>query len=285
MEFEAPKFVHLLTQVLMYPLKTEAVNYRAFDRSRVQNVIDVTTTEPTLRPGKDAAIRRDPLNKDDERYKSQSLKAEDRIRELILSGELAAGSDHLETELAERLGMSRTPVREATLMLEAQGLLEVRPRKGVRILSLSADDMREIYEILTELECLAAALIAAAGYSTEQLATLKHYVEEMELSVLALDLERWAKADHAFHDELVRLSGNSRIVSVVGMFNNQVRRAQSMTLHIRPLPHRSNKDHRALYEAISEGNVEKARQIHWLHRREALELLTGLLERHQLRRL
>lgn len=56
--------------------------------------------------------------------------------------------------------MSRTPVREATLLLEAQGLLEVRPRKGVRILSLYADDMHEIYQVLTELESLAAFLAA-----------------------------------------------------------------------------------------------------------------------------
>ena len=69
--------------------------------------------------------------------------------------------------------MSRTPVREATLILESQGLLEVRPRKGVRISALSADDMREIYEVLTELESLAASLAAEAHYSEEQLAKLE----------------------------------------------------------------------------------------------------------------
>ena len=72
------------------------------------------------------------------------------LRKMILSGELAAGTDHLESELAETLGMSRTPIREAALMLESKGLLEMRPRKGVRILPVSSDDMRESYDILTE---------------------------------------------------------------------------------------------------------------------------------------
>jgi len=221
------------------------------------------------------------VNKDDERYQSQSLKAEKHIRELIFSGDLSAGSDHLETELAKRLGMSRTPVREATLVLEAQGLLEVRPRKGVRIHTLSAVDMREIYEILTELESLAAALTAAQGYSEQQLSKLASSIEEMQTSLTEDNRERWASADEKFHKELVRLSGNKRIASVVDMFNNQVYRARAMTLHTRPPPHKSNKDHKALYKAILEGNVEKARQLHWQHRREALELLTNLLARHQ----
>jgi len=160
------------------------------------------------------------VNKDDERYKSQSLRAEKHIRELIFSGELSAGSDHLETELAERLGMSRTPVREATLVLETQGLLEVRPRKGVRIHTLSADDMREIYEILTELESLAAALAAAQGYSEQQLSILSNSIEEMQTSLMEDDRDSWACADEKFHKELVRLSGNQRIATVVDMFNN-----------------------------------------------------------------
>jgi len=78
------------------------------------------------------------------------------IRQLIFSGDLVADSNHLETELATRLGMSRTPVREATLMLQAQGLLEVQPRKGIKIKSISVQDMADIYEMLTALECLAA---------------------------------------------------------------------------------------------------------------------------------
>ena len=150
--------------------------------------------------------------------KSQSIRAVDAIRALIFAGELPPGSDHLESELAEKLGMSRTPVREATLVLESQGLLEVRPRKGVRISALSADDMREIYEVLTELESLAASLAADAHYSEQELSRLKSATLEMEASVADNDREGWARADAAFHDELVRLGGNKRIQTIVFQF-------------------------------------------------------------------
>ncbi len=218
------------------------------------------------------------------KVKSQSIKAVEGIRDLIFSGELPAGSDHLETELAERLGMSRTPVREATLVLEAQGLLEVRPRRGVRVTALTATDMHEIYEVLTELESLAAFRAAEAGYSKEELSGLADSIKEMEASLKDNDRERWARADAAFHDELVRLGGNGRIIAIVSNFNDQVRRARAITLHLRPMPTKSNKDHRALYEAILRGDAEPARKLHWRHRTEARELLTELLEKNGLRR-
>lgn len=221
---------------------------------------------------------------DDTKAKSQSLRAVDDIRSLIFSGELSAGSDHLESELAERLGMSRTPVREATLILESQNLLEVRPRRGVRILALSADDMREIYEVLTELESLAASLAADAHYSEAELSKLRSAIDEMEASVKAGDRESWAQGDADFHDELVRLGGNKRIETIVSNFNDQVRRARAMTLRMRPMPNKSNEDHRNLYEAIARGDAKSARQIHWAHRSEAKDMLIELLNQHGLRR-
>ncbi len=220
----------------------------------------------------------------DEQFKSNTRRAVHDLRELIFSGELAAGTDHLESELAERLNMSRTPVREATLMLEAQGLLEVRPRKGVRILALSADDMDEIYEVLTELESLAAALAADAQYCKKDLNILAQSIDDMEVAVTNEDRVAWAKADADFHYELVRLSKNSRIMAIVSNFNDQVRRARMTTLHIRPLPQKSNEEHRALYDAIVSGDSKAAREIHWNHRTSARKMLTELLDRHGLKR-
>ena len=182
--------------------------------------------------------------------KTITTQAMEKIRQLIFDGELAAGSDHLESELAERLGMSRTPVREATLMLAQQGLLEVRPRKGVRIVTLSLRDMVEIYSVLTELESLAAEEAAGRGYGDEELVQLEEAIDAMEQALANEDREAWALADEAFHTELVRLGGNSRIQSIVSMMANQVRRARAMTLYIRPLPLKSNEDHRAVFDAI-----------------------------------
>ena len=181
--------------------------------------------------------------------------------------------------------MSRTPVREAALTLENQGLLEMRPRKGVRILPVSPEDMLEIYDVLTELESLAARRAAEKAYPDRELAALARAIENMDQALDREDLEGWAAADDAFHAELVRLGGNSRVKSIVAMLSDQVRRARSVTLYMRPLPIKSNHDHRLVYDAIRDGKPDAAAEIHRTHRRAAKELIASLLEKHKLHRI
>ncbi len=218
-----------------------------------------------------------------EKALSNSQRAIKELRTRIFSGELAAGSDHLESELAELLGMSRTPVREAVLTLEGQGLLEMRQRKGVRILPLSPDDMAEIYDVLTALESHAAERAASIGYNEADLRQLAAAIDAMDKAIAEADLDAWAKADDTFHDELVRLGGNSRIISIVGMMGDQVRRARMTTLFMRPLPTKSNEDHRLVYQAIRDGNATAARDGHRQHRQHAKDMLVDLLQKHRLR--
>ncbi|WP_299988560.1 GntR family transcriptional regulator [uncultured Ruegeria sp.] len=213
---------------------------------------------------------------------SSTQRAVKELRRMIVSGELAAGTDHLESELAQKLGMSRTPVREAALMLASRGLLEMRPRKGVRILPVSSEDMREIYDILTELESLAAQRAAEAGYSEQDLKVLAQSIAHMDQAIETENLEAWAEADELFHQELVRLGKNHRIEAIVAMMSDQVRRARATTLFIRPLPVQSNEDHRAVLQAIQEGMANEARERHRQHRLQAKEVLCGILEKHRL---
>lgn len=212
---------------------------------------------------------------------SNTHRAVNELRGLIFSGELGAGTDHLESELADRLGMSRTPIREAALILEAQGLVEMRPRKGLRVLTLSPADMREVYDVLTELESLSAANAARMGYSDADLAKLNAAINEMDDALAREDLEAWASADDLFHAELVRLGQNSRVQAIAGMMVDQVRRARAMTLQIRPPPLQSNEDHRGVLEAIRSGDSDSARQIHYAHRTHAKEILLGILEKYR----
>ncbi len=214
---------------------------------------------------------------------SSSQRAIHELRQKVFSGELAAGSDHLESELADLLEMSRTPVREAVLTLESQGLLEMRPRKGVRILPLSPDDMSEIYDVLTELESHAAERAAQSRYDERELANLAKAIDEMDRALAIPDLDAWAEADDRFHKELVRLGGNSRIKSIVNMMSDQVRRARMTTLFMRPLPTKSNEDHRAVYQAIRDGDADTARISHRQHRQHAKDILVDLLNKHRLR--
>jgi DNA-binding GntR family transcriptional regulator len=214
--------------------------------------------------------------------KSNTALAVEQLRNLIFAGELPAGSDHLESELALRLGMSRTPVREAALTLEAQGLVEVRARKGIRVLPISIADMTEIYDVLTVLESMAAAQAAAKGYDAKSLEALERTIIEMENALAAEDRHTWADADDRFHTELVRLGGNSRVMSIVALMADQVRRVRSVTLYLRPLPVKSNKDHRGLLEAIRRGDSAAAQNIHKAHRIASKEVLIQLLTQNHL---
>nr|WP_302478078.1 FCD domain-containing protein [Ruegeria atlantica] len=142
--------------------------------------------------------------------------------------------------------------------------------------------MREIYDILTELESLAAQRAAEASYSEDELAVLAGSIAKMDQAIEAEDLEAWAEADELFHQELVRLGGNKRVEAIVAMMSDQVSRARATTLFIRPLPVKSNEDHRVVFQAISEGQPDIARERHREHRLQAMAMLCGILEKHRL---
>ena len=186
----------------------------------------------------------------------------------------------LESEAAERLGMSRTPVREAMIRLEQEGIVELRSRHGMRVLPLSAADMQEVYEVLTALESTAAAIVASRGLSDDELRRLRDAVDEMERALAKDDLLRWSKADETFHFLLVELSGNSRIRNFVGQVWEQSNRARLLTLKLRPKPVGSNKDHAALVDAIARRDPDAARKIHEEHRKRAGKMLIALLAEH-----
>ncbi|MCU0789573.1 MAG: GntR family transcriptional regulator [Nitratireductor sp.] len=211
---------------------------------------------------------------------SQTQRAIQQLREMIISNKLLPGSNHLEAELAEFLGMSRTPVREAAVVLEGQGLVEVKPRRGIRILPISPADLEEVYAILTELESLSAWQIARQGIAREDLDVLRDCIEEMEDALETGDRMRWANADDMFHRKLASLSGNRRLESIVATYSDQVHRARMLTLHIRPAPHSSNADHRALVAAIEAGEADKAREIHRRHRTAGKEQMISLIASH-----
>lgn len=209
-------------------------------------------------------------------------RATDALRTLIFSGELPPGSDHLEAELAERLGLSRTPVREALTKLEGQGLVSIRPRRGARIVGLSPEDMDDIYVVLTALEAAAAGRAAERNLSEDELAPLQKAIDAMDDALERQDLVAWAAADDAFHGALVAASGNARIEEAAQLYADQVRRARMITLRLRPFPTRSNNDHRAVLAAIKAGDPRAASGLHERHRNGARLLLTDLLKAHQL---
>jgi DNA-binding GntR family transcriptional regulator len=204
------------------------------------------------------------------------------IKERILSNALAPGYQALEAEVADDLCMSRTPVREALIRLEAEGLVELKPRHGMRVLPVSPDDMREIYQILTALETAAVGLIAGQHQRADALADLREACDRMDRCLAEDDLDGWADADEAFHGALVTHCGNRRLADVCLTFREQTHRARLITLRLRPKPYASAADHRALLAAIERGDVSAARDLHLRHRTWGSELMVDTLVRYNL---
>jgi len=199
------------------------------------------------------------------------------IREGVLDARFAPGAYMLEKELADLLEMSRTPVREALVRLANEGMVEIRPRHGMRVLPISADDMAEIYTILTALESEVAAEVAARGLPAAELAALKASLAAMTAALDDDDLPAWTVADEAFHRRLVENSGNRRIRAVIQQFWDQAHRVRMLTLRIRPKPTASNADHEALVAAIEVGDADRARELHREHRLRNGAMLVALL--------
>jgi DNA-binding GntR family transcriptional regulator len=202
-----------------------------------------------------------------------------RIKAMIMDNAMPAHSQWLEAELALELGMSRTPVREAMLRLAQDGLVAVTPRHGMRVLPLSAADMRDIYDVLESLEPKAAELLARRRVAPEVLAPLHAACDAMAAAIGTGDRQAWAAADEAFHRNLLELCGNHRLAAMVMQVWDQSHRARMVTLNLRPLPEASTAEHRAMLVAIAAGDGDSARELFRLHRRRGGAELIALIER------
>jgi len=199
------------------------------------------------------------------------------LRTEIRLNRMPPGYQAPEPELALRLGVSRTTVREALIRLESEGLVELIPRRGARVLPLRAEDMREIYDILMTMEPDVAARLAARKPSDQELQPIKDAALRMEDALVREDLDDWAAADDQFHLSIFDLYGNRRLRSFVNSLNDQVHRARMITLRLRDLPTSSNEEHRDILKHIRTGDVEAARQAFLTHRERAAEELLNIL--------
>jgi len=197
----------------------------------------------------------------------------ERIRKKVLDSELAPGAQILEQELAVMLGVSRTPVREAVIRLQNEGLVEIIPRHGVRIVSMSISDMREIYDVLISLEPRAAELLATRGLSSDELRLLEEPCRKMTDALGRDEMEGWALADEEFHLNVVRLSGNRRLADIVLNCWDQVHRARYFTLRLRqhPQPSKSIEEHYEIIDAIRRGDAKAASESYRCHRERGLK--------------
>jgi DNA-binding GntR family transcriptional regulator len=156
------------------------------------------------------------------------------------------------------------------------------PRRGVRVVPLSPDDMRQIYQILTVLEPEAAASVAKSGLGNDQKRQLESATTEMVKALAKLDLDAWAEADDRFHRTLLGYCGNKRLIAYVNTLFDQAHRARMVTLRLREIPRKSTSEHRAILNAILSGNAVKTRDLFRAHRERAADELMRILENTRL---
>lgn len=205
-----------------------------------------------------------------------------RIKKEIMENRMPPGFQAFEQDLANMLKMSRTPVREALIRLQNEGLIELRPRRGMRVLPIRPEDLREIYEVLNAIECEAVTIIANRKPTLEEIAPLDSAASAMEKAMEDDDLDAWAAANKRFHRSLLSLCKNKRLLNIGLTFMDQEHRLTWVTLLLRKKPVQSTKEHRDHVNALLEGDAVKARTIYRQHRESALEELMEIINRFNL---
>jgi DNA-binding GntR family transcriptional regulator len=175
------------------------------------------------------------------------------IRQLITTGELAAGEVLREDDLAARLGMSRTPLREAIARLETEGLVVSRPHRSAVVFKPSADDLREIYEMRIALESLAARL-ATERAGPDDVAELQRLWEELDETPPG---RGWVRRNRAFHLRLYRVSGRDRLLRMIENLRDQSEPYVRMFV-VFGHGSEAQEDHRRLIDAVRAGDSDKA---------------------------
>lgn len=205
-----------------------------------------------------------------------------KLKNNILSNEYPPGYQALEPELAKTLGVSRTPVREALIRLEAEKLIELIPRRGMRVLPLVPADILEISQILTALEVMAVELLGKKKPGVDMLQPMADAVDEMDRAIEVDDLDAWSDAEEKFHRLLLTLSGNKRLAMLAATVRAQAFRARKITLKLRPKSSLIAISPRDVFEALRVGDWQKAKDMHYAHRIKVSETLIEVLDQYQL---
>jgi DNA-binding GntR family transcriptional regulator len=199
------------------------------------------------------------------------------LRRRIIESELTPGSHLLEQELGLMLGFSRTPIREAALRLQGEGLVQIVPRHGIRIVPTSISDIKHIYQVLISLESTAAGLVAARD--DVDLTPLVTACENMSAAFERGDMLTWAAEDEVFHETLVALSGNARLARVVMNCRDQVHRVRRFTQMVKPHPQplKSIQEHYGIVDAMRQRDAAKAIELYQAHRERGWRDQTNVL--------
>ncbi|AUS98465.1 GntR family transcriptional regulator [Clostridium thermosuccinogenes] len=181
----------------------------------------------------------------------------DTLREAIIMGELKPGERLMEVQLAEKMGVSRTPVREAIRKLELEGFVTMVPRRGVQVADLSMKDIIDVLEIRASLDSLATSL-AAERITNDELKDLKHVNNQFTNYVEKENLQNSIKKDVEFHELIYRCSRNEKLLQITNNLREQVHRFR--VIYMKDLSAHKGlvAEHCEILEAIEARDPERA---------------------------
>lgn len=171
------------------------------------------------------------------------------LRQAILTGELKPGERLMEIHLANRLGVSRTPIREAIRKLELEGLVTMIPRRGAEVAQITEKSLNDVLEVRRAMDALCVEL-ACDRITDEELESLRQACDGFEAAVRTKDAKKIAQADVALHDIIVRATGNQRLIQLVNNLSEQMYRYRFEYIKDFSQHETLIEEHRIIYQSI-----------------------------------
>lgn len=178
------------------------------------------------------------------------------LREAILKGDLKPGERLMELQLADKLGVSRTPIREAIRMLQQEGLAVTIPRRGAEVAKMTEKDMEDVLQVRDALDELAAS-IACEQITAEELEELKRTMREFEESTKTGDVKRIAEVDVKFHDIIYKATRNPKLENILNNLREQMYRYRVEYLKDERSFPTLIKEHSEIVEGLAKKDKEK----------------------------
>lgn len=198
------------------------------------------------------------------------------LRQAIRDGVFKPGERLMEVPLAEELGVSRTPVREAIRKLELEGFVVMIPHRGTYVADISLKDVTQVFEIRSALEELAAQL-AAERITPDEIEFLERMLVEIGTFMEEKNMDKVVESDINFHEVLYKASRNERLVEIIHNLREQTLRFRTMSMNQPGRLVKTWEEHRLLVEAIADRNPAQAREIARIHMEHSEQaLLKGM---------
>lgn len=202
------------------------------------------------------------------------------LRKAILRGELKPGERLMEIQLANKLGVSRTPIREAIRKLELEGLVLMIPRKGAEVAQITEKNMQDVLEVRKALEELSVQL-ACERITAEQVEEMKMAAEDFRKVLKSGDVTKIAEADVKFHDIIFAATNNQRLITLLNNLREQMYRFRVEYLKQKECYPQLLEEHDKLIALISGGEVEEACELMGCHIDNQASTVSDVIRRDQ----